>query len=88
MYRQCMEQAIAFIGRAKRVHDEMEGYYVPFMDFEAINARREKTLSKILALADEKRNTKPHTPSNRHLAVFLFWHNSCRGRFLNLNSSK
>ncbi len=54
MYRQCMEQAIAFIGRAKRVHDEMEGYYIPFMDFEAINTRREKTLSKILALAEEK----------------------------------
>ncbi len=53
MYRQCMEQAIAFIGRAKRVHDEVEHYYIPFMDFAAINARREKLLDKILALADD-----------------------------------
>ena len=53
MYRQCMEQAITFISRAKKVHDEMEKYYVPFMDFEAINARREKTLQRILDLAAE-----------------------------------
>ncbi|MFA4885055.1 MAG: PRK06851 family protein [Desulfotomaculaceae bacterium] len=53
MYRQCMEQAISFIGRAKKAHDEMENYYVPFMDFEAINARREKTLHRILELAEE-----------------------------------
>ncbi|OQA06155.1 MAG: hypothetical protein BWY65_02261 [Firmicutes bacterium ADurb.Bin373] len=53
MYRQCMEQAVAFIGRAKRVHDEVERYYIPFMDFEAINTRREITLKKILAMADD-----------------------------------
>ena len=53
MYRQCMEQGISFIGRAKKAHDEMENYYVPFMDFEAINARREKTLHRILELAEE-----------------------------------
>lgn len=53
MYRQCMEQAIAFIGRAKRVHDEMESYYIPFMDFDAINARRERTLHRILELAED-----------------------------------
>lgn len=53
MYRQCMEQAVAFIGRAKRVHDEVERYYIPFMDFEAINTRREITLKKIFALADD-----------------------------------
>lgn len=53
MYRQCMEQAISFIGRAKKVHDEMENYYVPYMDFDAINDRREKTLNRILELAEE-----------------------------------
>jgi len=36
---------------AKREHDEMEKYYVPYMDFEAINARREQTLARILNLA-------------------------------------
>jgi hypothetical protein len=53
MYRQCMEQAITFISRAKKAHDEMEKYYVPYMDFDAVNARREKTLLRILDLAAE-----------------------------------
>lgn len=53
MYRQCMEQAVFFIKRAKIMHDEMEKYYVPYMDFDAINARREKTLQRILELASE-----------------------------------
>ncbi|MCL6638314.1 MAG: hypothetical protein K6T80_01360 [Firmicutes bacterium] len=53
MYRQCMEQAVTFINRAKKVHDEMEKYYVPHMDFDAINARREKTLLRILEMAGE-----------------------------------
>ncbi len=51
MYRRSMEQAIRFISQAKREHDEMEKYYVPYMDFEAINARREQTLNRILDLA-------------------------------------
>jgi|GEM_PF-5129119 len=53
MYRQCMEQAVTFISRAKKMHDEMEKYYVSFMDFEAINARRGKTLQRIIGLAAE-----------------------------------
>ncbi|HOV79459.1 MAG TPA: PRK06851 family protein [Bacillota bacterium] len=53
MYRQCMEQAVSFIRRAKHLHDEMEQYYVPFMDFAAIDARREKILQKVLDLAAE-----------------------------------
>lgn len=57
MYRQCMEQAVSFINRAKKMHDEMEKYYVPYMDFEAINARREKTLQRILDLAAEINNS-------------------------------
>ncbi len=53
MYRQCMEQAVSFINRAKKTHDEMEKYYVPYMDFDAINARREKILHKILESASK-----------------------------------
>ncbi|MFX4262127.1 PRK06851 family protein [Pelotomaculum propionicicum] len=53
MYRQCMEQAISFIGRAKKMHDEMEKYYIPHMDFNAINLRREVILSRILELANQ-----------------------------------
>lgn len=51
MYRRCMEQAIFFIKQAKVEHDRMEAYYAPFMDFKAIDARREKTLARILDLA-------------------------------------
>ncbi|WP_347491282.1 PRK06851 family protein [Desulfoscipio sp. XC116] len=53
MYRECMEQAISFIRQAKAGHDDMEKYYAPYMDFAAINARREKTLARILDLAAE-----------------------------------
>lgn len=47
------EKAIHFIGLAKSVHDRMESYYTPCMDFEGITALRERTLARILAYADE-----------------------------------
>lgn len=53
IYRECMEQAISFIRQAKAEHDKMEKYYAPYMDFDAINARRENTLARILDLAAE-----------------------------------
>ncbi|RJQ24725.1 MAG: hypothetical protein C4589_12550 [Peptococcaceae bacterium] len=53
MYRQCMEQATGLLARAKAEHDEMEKYYVPHMNFDAINARREKVLARIMELAEE-----------------------------------
>lgn len=56
MYRQCMEQAVSFISRAKKMHDEMENFYVPYMNFDEINTRREKTLQRILQLAEEFRS--------------------------------
>lgn len=52
IYRQCMEQAVSFISRAKKKHDEMEKYYVPYMDFDGINAIREKTLQRILKMLE------------------------------------
>ncbi|MCG8403002.1 MAG: PRK06851 family protein [Firmicutes bacterium] len=51
MYRQCMDQAVSFIRRAKSEHDKIERFYVPHMDFDAINARREATLTRILKIA-------------------------------------
>ncbi|MCL5056924.1 MAG: PRK06851 family protein [Actinobacteria bacterium] len=53
MYRRSMELAIEFISKAKSEHDHMETYYVPYMNFEEINARREKTMSRILELAED-----------------------------------
>jgi len=56
MYRLCMEQAVVFIKQAKAEHDNMEKFYAPYMDFAAINARREKTMARILELANEAHN--------------------------------
>lgn len=53
MYRRCMELATEFISRAKAEHDRMEAFYVPYMHFDEINARREKTLATILDLAEQ-----------------------------------
>jgi len=50
MYRRCMEEATEFLGRAKKAHDEIEAYYVPNMDFTAIEARRQKVLGEVLKL--------------------------------------
>jgi len=52
MYRRSMELAIEFISKAKAEHDLMENFYVPFMKFDEINARREKTLARILDMAE------------------------------------
>ena len=52
MYRQSMEQAIWFISQAKREHDIMEEFYVPYMNFEEINIRREHIQQHILDIAD------------------------------------
>lgn len=52
-YRNAFETAIEFIKNAKKIHDEMESYYIPNMDFEAINRKREEILNKILALTKE-----------------------------------
>ncbi|HHY47889.1 MAG TPA: hypothetical protein GX506_11395 [Firmicutes bacterium] len=46
-------KAIQFIGLAKAVHDRMESYYTPSMNFQGISALRERTLARILAYASE-----------------------------------
>ncbi len=57
MYRRCMELAIEFIARAKAKHDHMESFYIPHMDFDEINNRRDKTLARILEIAGAKRRS-------------------------------
>lgn len=52
-FNQLFTAAIEFIRKAKAVHDEMEQYYVPCMDFEGIEKLREKTLARILRYAEE-----------------------------------
>lgn len=54
MYREAFDQAVWFISKAKKTHDEMEKYYVPNMDFAKIEGRRLEVEARILQLADER----------------------------------
>lgn len=47
------DRAVGFLSRAKAEHDLMETYYVPAMDFAAINAKRDEILARILKYAEE-----------------------------------
>jgi cytidylate kinase len=47
------EQAIATIVQAKALHDKMEEYYIPHMNFTAINDLRGRTQERILKYAAE-----------------------------------
>ncbi|NMA54574.1 MAG: hypothetical protein GX952_01405 [Firmicutes bacterium] len=44
-------RAISFIGAAKDIHHQMEQYYAPYMDFDALAGLRQQILAQILALA-------------------------------------
>jgi len=46
-------RGIEYISQAKKVHDEMEEYYIPNMNFAGINAKRGEILSRILKYAKE-----------------------------------
>ncbi|MEW6724480.1 MAG: PRK06851 family protein [Bacillota bacterium] len=60
-YNRAIQTAVSFINRAKRAHDEMEQFYVPNMDFAAIEERRQRTLRRILDLAKERQQGQPVT---------------------------
>ncbi|GAW32944.1 hypothetical protein JDF658_27090 [Carboxydocella sp. JDF658] len=49
-------RAVKYIKEAKAEHDRMETYYIPAMDFTAINQRREEILNRILQYAEETKN--------------------------------
>ncbi|MDK2878113.1 MAG: hypothetical protein PWR06_829 [Thermoanaerobacteraceae bacterium] len=44
-------RAVKYLGHAKKLHDELERYYVVNMDFKKIDETRELTLSRILKYA-------------------------------------
>lgn len=46
-------RAVSFIHAAKAEHDVMESYYIPAMDFAAINAKKEEILARVLRYAGE-----------------------------------
>lgn len=49
-----LEQAISTISQAKAVHDRMEEYYIPHMNFTAITDLRRRTTERILKYAAEQ----------------------------------
>ena len=48
-----MDTAIKTIAKAKAIHDRMEAYYIPNMDYEAIQRCFEATLARIIGFAEE-----------------------------------
>lgn len=53
-YNEAFTRGVSFIKRAKAVHDALEAYYVPHMDFNGVNACREKLVGRIRGYAQEK----------------------------------
>ena len=49
-----LNKAVDIIHGAKALHDELETYYVPNMNFDALQKKWEETLSRILAYAGVK----------------------------------
>jgi len=44
-----LDKAVEYIARAKAVHDELEGYYIPAVDFEKIEQFRRQIVQRMLA---------------------------------------
>lgn len=53
MYGRSMELAIGWLARAKQLHDDLERYYVPHIDFAAIDDLRGELLARIYGEAHE-----------------------------------
>jgi hypothetical protein len=55
-YQACLDRAVSYIRQAKLTHDYMESFYVPAMNFEAINSKRQEILQRIISYAGEFRD--------------------------------
>lgn len=49
VFEELIHLAIITIGKAKKLHDKLEEYYIPNMDFETIDLLQENILEKILS---------------------------------------
>lgn len=54
MFEKLLDRAIQTIGGAKALHDEMETYYIPYMDFNKVKVCWDATMERILGYAGEK----------------------------------
>ncbi|MBO8168922.1 MAG: hypothetical protein H0Z35_07040 [Thermoanaerobacteraceae bacterium] len=46
-YEKALNRAIKYINLAKKAHDKLEEFYIPAMNFEAIEKRRQKVVARI-----------------------------------------
>lgn len=53
-YRELIKLAVKNISRAKEMHDRMENYYIPNMDFKAVDLLRQDIFERILLWAEER----------------------------------
>lgn len=53
-FEAAIQREMHHLGMAKKIHDEMETFYIPHMDFGAIEALRARTLNRILELIAER----------------------------------
>lgn len=51
MYHELFSRAVHSIQQAKQLHDELESYYIPYMDFAGIESLWHKTLTRVLNYA-------------------------------------
>lgn len=52
-FDELLKRAISTVSKAKEIHDHMETYYIPNMDFEAVQRCWEATMARILEYAGE-----------------------------------
>jgi GTPase SAR1 family protein len=53
-FRAAFNRGSEYVGKAKGEHDRMETFYIPAMDFAAINRKREEILERILKYAGDR----------------------------------
>lgn len=47
-----LNKALSLLNKEKQLHDEIESYYIPHMDFQAIDKKQQEIMDRILGYAD------------------------------------
>ena len=53
-FEEAVQAAVGEIAEAKRLHDQLETFYIEAMDFDELDAVRERMINKVLHLASAK----------------------------------
>lgn len=59
-----LNRAVRYISESKKTHDHLETFYIPAMDFAAVDRRRDEILERILAYANEARQQRSGVPAH------------------------